>query len=164
MTVHPQIRVWGILFCNQLLSSFCCSVLFCVWGSRDFALPLQDYTSAFLVFSLLTIICQSRYFRVSFVFLGRFWNQHLAAVTRRQCVSAQPVCAAAPGVSWCAAPLLHHRLLHISEAAAAHQPYSRSCVLRRSPARPCQHHEPSTTTKLLPLLRTATAMHYYAAC
>jgi hypothetical protein len=47
-------------------------VLFCVWVSRDFALPLQDYTSAFLVFSLLTITCQSRNFRVSFVFLGRF--------------------------------------------------------------------------------------------
>ena len=32
-------------------------MLFCVWGSRDFALPHQDYTSTSLV--ILFVICQS---------------------------------------------------------------------------------------------------------
>ena len=80
VTVPPQIRC-GVRFVFVVIF-FCCSVCtwnlctICTWNPWILYLhSRKDYTSASFVIHFmhyLAITCQSRYFRVSFVFFGRF--------------------------------------------------------------------------------------------
>ena len=74
VTVPPQIRC-GVRFVFVVIF-FYCSVYICTWNPGILYLHTRkDYTSAPFVIHIihyLAITCRSRYFRVSFVFFGRF--------------------------------------------------------------------------------------------